>query len=227
MNIKLNLYILSFLIFGTNAFSQNNYYRILGGKTFDETAYQKIKENVAKNGKVDEIILKAETKKDSIINYVKLGTILVLPDGTDPYADLRKFVGTKFAIEKFVDENSKNFKKDYLKGKPTIINFWFTRCHPCIEELPTLNKLKEKYGDKINFISITFENQKTVNEFLKKYEYNFKHILNSKKQIDEMKIESYPSNLILDKNGIVKIAEGEISDDYNLKDIEKSLDILL
>ncbi len=42
-----------------------------------------------------------------------------------------------------------------------------------------------------------------------------------------MKIESYPSNLILDKNGIVKIAEGEISDDYNLKDIEKSLDILL
>ncbi len=225
MNIKLK-YIFLILFLSINGFAQNNYYRILGGKPFDEEKYKTIKENVAKHGKVEEIILKTEIKKDSIINYVKIGTVVLTPDGINPYEDLEKLIGTKFKIEKFADENSKNFKNDYLNGKPTLINFWFTRCPPCIEELPTLNNLKEKYGDKVNFISITFDNQKTVEAFLKKNKYNFKHIPNSQKQIDELNISSYPSNLILDKNGIVKIAESEIVE-QNVATIEKILDILL
>ncbi|TDX84783.1 TlpA family protein disulfide reductase [Epilithonimonas xixisoli] len=225
MNIKLR-FVFFVLFLSINGFAQNNYYSILGGKPFDEEKYKSIKENVAKHGKVEEVNLKTVIKKDSAIHYVKIGTVSLTPDAIDPYEDLKKLIGTKFKIEKFVDDNSKNFKNNYLNGKPTLINFWFTRCPPCIEELPTLNSLKEKYGNTVNFISITFENQKAVETFLKKYEYRFKHIPNSKKQIDELNISSYPSNLILDKNGIVKIAESEIVE-QNVKGIEKILDILL
>jgi thiol-disulfide isomerase/thioredoxin len=28
-----------------------------------------------------------------------------------------------------------------LKGKPTLINLWFTNCATCIEEIPVLNKI--------------------------------------------------------------------------------------
>lgn len=132
----------------------------------------------------------------------------------------------KFPIEKYITNNSKNFKNDYLEDKPTLINFWFTRCPPCIEELPTLNKLKEKYGDKVNFISITFDCQKAVDEFLKKYEFKFEHIPNSKKQIDELNIEGYPISLILNKDGIIKIVTSEITE-YEIKDLETSINILL
>ena len=35
-----------------------------------------------------------------------------------------------------------------LKGKVIVINLWFTTCHPCIAELPALNKLVKEYKDK-------------------------------------------------------------------------------
>ncbi|MGC4127981.1 MAG: TlpA disulfide reductase family protein [Bergeyella sp.] len=225
MNIKLNLYILLLLIFSTNAFAQSNYYSILGEKPMSEQDYQKVKENIAEQGKIEELILKTETKKDSVIKYVKVENVALLPDGTDPYGEIRKLINNHFPIEKFINEKGKNFSKKHFKGKPTIINFWFTRCPPCIEELPILNQLKEKYGDKVNFISITFENKKAMDEFLKKHKYDFKHILDSKKQIDELNISAYPSNLILDKNGVVKFANGDVST-YNVKEIEAILEIL-
>ena len=34
-----------------------------------------------------------------------------------------------------------------LKGKPSLINFWFTSCKPCIEEMPILNRLKGRFLD--------------------------------------------------------------------------------
>src|SRR6188472_749498 len=34
-----------------------------------------------------------------------------------------------------------------LKGKVIVINLWFTTCHPCIAELPALNRLVEEYKD--------------------------------------------------------------------------------
>jgi thiol-disulfide isomerase/thioredoxin len=35
-----------------------------------------------------------------------------------------------------------------LEGKVIVINLWFTTCHPCIAELPALNKLVKEYKDK-------------------------------------------------------------------------------
>ena len=226
MKKKLNFAILLILIASINCFSQNVYYKVNGGKTIDEKSYTEFKDNLAKKGKIEELNLKTVSKKDSIINYVKLADLITTPDGFDPYGDTKKFIGSKFQIENFVDINSKNFKNDYLEGKPTYINFWFTRCPPCIEELPILNKLKEKYGDTVNFISVTFDNQEEVNVFLKKHKFNFKHITNSKNQIEALNISSYPTSLILDKNGVIKIVTPEITD-YDLKEIETSLNILL
>ena len=229
MKLKLNVtYALTLIIlfFSVDSFAQNTYYKVNGGGTIDEKSYTEFKENMAKDGKIEELHLKTIEKKDSIINYIKLGKPVTTPDGFDPWGETKKFIGTKFPIEKYVDNDSKNFNSNYLEGKPTFINFWFTRCPPCIEELPTLNKLKEKYGDRVNFVSITYENQKAIDEFLKKYEFNFKHIPNSEKQIDELSISGYPTSIILDKNGIIKIVFPQIPE-HELKDIETTLDILL
>ncbi|WP_339625591.1 TlpA disulfide reductase family protein [uncultured Winogradskyella sp.] len=54
------------------------------------------------------------------------------------------------------------------QSKPTLINLWFIQCPGCIAEMPALNRLKEKYEDKVNFISLTFEQEDDVRKFLKK-----------------------------------------------------------
>jgi thiol-disulfide isomerase/thioredoxin len=144
MKIKLNLFSALVLFFNINCIAQTKYYNINGGATTNEKGYKEVKKKLKKNGKIEEFHLKTIVKNDSVINYINLGNLITTPDGFDPWGETKKNIGTKFQIEKYKDKNSKNFKTDYFLGKPTLINFWFTKCPPCIGELPTLNKLQEK-----------------------------------------------------------------------------------
>lgn len=56
-----------------------------------------------------------------------------------------------------------------LWGKVVVLEFWSTRCGPCIRWMPHLNKIEEKFHNKpIVFISITDEDERTITKFLKK-----------------------------------------------------------
>jgi thiol-disulfide isomerase/thioredoxin len=42
-----------------------------------------------------------------------------------------------------------------LSGKPVLVNLWATWCAPCIEELPTLNRLASEVGDTGHVITLS------------------------------------------------------------------------
>jgi thiol-disulfide isomerase/thioredoxin len=119
-------------------------------------------------------------------------------------------------MERETTLDGKQISLNDLKGKPTLVNLWFTSCAPCIEEMPVLNEIKTKYGEKFNFLSITFDSEIMVKKFLEKHKFEFAHIVNSKKLTEKLGFEGYPVNLFLDKNGIVKIIEGNVN--YKLVD---------
>ena len=90
-----------------------------------------------------------------------------------------------------------------LKGKPSLLNFWFTSCKPCIEEMPVLNGLKSRFLDSVNFIAITFEPKGRVTKFFQKHRFDFTQIIDAKSFTDKLGMKAYPVNIFLDKNGIV------------------------
>lgn len=48
-----------------------------------------------------------------------------------------------------------------LRGKYVYIDIWATWCHPCVDEIPFLNEIEEKYKDKnIAFVSISIDREK-------------------------------------------------------------------
>lgn len=46
---------------------------------------------------------------------------------------------------KFEDKSGKTVDLGSLKGKVIFVNFWATWCPPCLAEMPSINKLYERY----------------------------------------------------------------------------------
>lgn len=113
--------------------------------------------------------------------------------------------------------NGEKILSSSLQGKPTVINFWFTACAPCIKEMPSLNELKEKFGNKVNFIAITYENEEEVSSFLERKKFDYIHIINANNYCREkIGLMSYPKTLILDKElKIVQVEERPIDKPVN------------
>ncbi len=58
-----------------------------------------------------------------------------------------------------------------MKGKVVVLEFWATYCDPCIENIPHLNDLAEKFkGKPVVFLSVSKEPAAEVAEFLKTHE---------------------------------------------------------
>ncbi len=55
-----------------------------------------------------------------------------------------------------------------LKGKVVVLEFWATWCEPCLDAIPALNLLAERFrGQPAVFIHITDESEADVREFMK------------------------------------------------------------
>ena len=97
-----------------------------------------------------------------------------------------------------------------LKGKYTYIDVWATWCRPCREEIPALKILEEKYGEQINFVSISVDKPKDRDKWLamvKDLELKgYQLFANSDKPTtfdQEYNISSIPRFLIVDPDGNV------------------------
>lgn len=63
----------------------------------------------------------------------------------------------------FTNYNGGTTKLEDLKGKYVLIDIWATWCAPCIQEIPFLKEMEEKYrGKNIEFVSISVDEEKDI-----------------------------------------------------------------
>lgn len=138
------------------------------------------------------------------------------------FPDMEKKLGTHFPIEEYKDKDGKNFSANYLKGKNTLVNLWFTNCAPCITEIPILNTLKESVPN-ANFIAITHDPSDKVHSFLLKRKYTFFQITDAGKQLKSyLTVQRFPMSFILDKEGNIREITGLVNEE-KLETIKKLL----
>lgn len=207
---------LTLLISCSNERPEPNYYKnLFTGEIFNKSEFQEFKSSFYLNYK-DSIekpniiwnFLKLEKSADSIIQNFKYD--MRIGDKYIVRAQEYKKIGMKIPKQNFKSIDGKEITLGGKQDKPTLINLWFIQCPGCIAEMPALNRLMEKYSDKVNFIALTFEKEEDVRKFLKKREFDFTHIVNNEKFVKELYSFSYPENIFIDKNGIITNIEGPL-----------------
>lgn len=125
------------------------------------------------------------------------------------------------------DLNGNSIKLSELKGKIVVLNFWFTKCPPCIQEMPSLNKLVEEFKDKdVKFIAITFNKKDMVESFLQEKKFNYTIAPNSNGVIQSYNVNSFPTSIVINQKG--EIVLKELGYRTNIKEvISKSIKSLL
>lgn len=220
--MRSNLTTITLLLIINFSFAQSaSYYMNNLGKIIDQQSYnqqksnslEKLQKNI-KSMQIVEDLNELYNRNDSIV-YNYLWHFTDNPKKTIKEIERKKaIIGKEYPIENETTLEGKIISLINLQGKPTLINLWFTSCAPCIEEMPILNELKSKYAEKFNFLSITMDSETKVKKLLEKHKFNFDHIVNSKKLTTKLGFNGYPVNLFLDKNGVVKIIQGNVN--YNL-----------
>lgn len=61
----------------------------------------------------------------------------------------------------FASIDGQNVSVDDLKGKILYIDIWATWCRPCLDQLPAMKELEEKYRDTdVQFVSISVDSER-------------------------------------------------------------------
>ena len=107
-----------------------------------------------------------------------------------------------------------------------FINFWATWCPPCIAEMPTIEKLYQKYKDKIGFAMISNEYIGMLEDFKNRNKYTFP-VYQIEMDVPEVfNLSIIPATFIIspDRKIILKHVGGA---DWSHEDVTNFLDELL
>ena len=118
-------------------------------------------------------------------------------------AKLQDAVGKPAIAFDLLDYDGNRITSESLKGKVTVVNFWFKECKPCIQEMPELNELVStlKTNQNVQFLAFSLTEKDQLPSFFKKHTFDYRIIPNSQSYAAENGITGYPTNMIIDQQG--------------------------
>lgn len=96
---------------------------------------------------------------------------------------------------------------ELLDGQPVFINFWATWCPPCVAELPGIEDLYEKYGDRVHFVLATTESPATIKAFAEKRQFQQLPFYRYRSVPASFQSETIPATFVIGKSGRVVVSK--------------------
>jgi thiol-disulfide isomerase/thioredoxin len=103
------------------------------------------------------------------------------------------------------DLNGKTVSLHDLRGTVVMLNFWGPWCQPCRTEVPTLEKLQDKYRGKLVIIgAAVFSAEQAIELFYRDFSMNYPVIYGSYDLMDKYgKISAFPTTILIDRKGMI------------------------
>jgi len=94
-----------------------------------------------------------------------------------------------------------------LRGKVVVLNFWATWCAPCVEEMPSLVQLQQRFkGNGLSVLGVSIDvDADAYHKFLKDYKVDFVTVRDpDQKTANLYGTFKWPETYIIDRDGVVR-----------------------
>lgn len=128
-----------------------------------------------------------------LIQLAACGDQATIPSFGQPVADIA-----------LPDLDGKTVRLSDFRGQVVLVNFWATWCPPCVEEMPSLQKLQEVLGDKgLHVLAISVDdNLEDVEKFQKDLQVTLPILLDpGAKVAHSFATFKFPETYVVDREG--------------------------
>lgn len=165
------------------------------------------------------------------IMFTPIGTYIkgLMEDDTYLAGNKTEFKASDYDIDLIGHNGASNTNLLDFKnsGEVVFINFWGSWCPPCVEEMPSIQKLYEAKGGKVKFVLIAIQDKpNTFNAFLKKNNYTMPVFEPVSPISNQMMPLVFPTTYILNKKGEIVFKENKTRD-WNDAQINELMDKLI
>ena len=137
---------------------------------------------------------------------------------TSPYGPI-----TRMPDFDLKDLGGQQITSQALRGKPTLVNFYFAQCAPCILEVGPLNGFAASRRD-LNFLAVTFDEPAEARAFVERYKFRWRVVPDARELIDRMGVNRYPMMALFDANGrLLGMRAGGASDELEAAAVAPAL----
>jgi peroxiredoxin len=117
--------------------------------------------------------------------------------------NMKKVIGKEMNHFSVISDNGEKYTNNSLKGKVTLVNFWFEAGPPCVAEFDAINDLYEKFKSNKNFqiLAFSYETPEAIKRIKEEYRLKFELLPVSDKEIRQLNFNyGFPTNLIIDQS---------------------------
>jgi len=111
------------------------------------------------------------------------------------------FVGPNDLTCKLISPDGEVTYPKQSLGKPIFINFWATWCPPCIAEMPSIQKLYDKYEGRVDFYLISNEELSVMTKDFEKRGFNMPIYKLNGKVSEKFYSRKIPSSFLISPEG--------------------------
>ena len=121
------------------------------------------------------------------------------------------------------DLSGKRVTSASLKGKPTLISFFFSTCVPCILEVQPLNRFAAAHPN-VNFLAVTYDEPAEARAFVQRFGVKWRVVPDAQNFIERMRVKQYPLMALFDANGkLLGTMKGGARDELEAANVEPRL----
>ena len=153
-------------------------------------------------------LLKPYTRPREAVHLSPKGEAVASGAALGAGVDLIPFAGKPDAPPlRLTDLRGNQHDLEKYRGEVVLVNFWATWCPPCVEEIPSLQRLSERLaGRAFRVLTVDVgEDAATATAFMSQFDVDFPVLMDPDgTAVRQWRVYAFPTSFLIDRSGIVR-----------------------